>query len=72
MDFIAEPLEHLPDFHRNREDVYRIVLGHGHELALAIHDMAMFLAAEGVTDAVHYGAYNCRVISGTTTISQQV
>ncbi|MDP6944897.1 MAG: extensin family protein, partial [Myxococcota bacterium] len=40
------------------------------DLALAIHDMAMFLSAEGVTNVVHYGAYNCRVISGTTTISQ--
>jgi hypothetical protein len=40
------------------------------ELALAMHDTAVLAQAQGVTDIVHLGAYNCRTISGTSTISQ--
>ncbi|MDP6944523.1 MAG: extensin family protein, partial [Myxococcota bacterium] len=40
------------------------------ELALAMHDTATLVATEGVTDIVHLGVYNCRVISGTSTLSQ--
>ena len=40
------------------------------ELALAMHDTAVVAHAQGVTDIVHLGAYNCRTIAGTTTISQ--
>lgn len=42
----------------------------GCELALAMHDTATLVAVEGVTDIVHLGVYNCRVISGTSTLSQ--
>jgi hypothetical protein len=40
------------------------------ELALAMHDTAVIAHAQGVTDIVHLGAYNCRTISGSTAISQ--
>jgi hypothetical protein len=40
------------------------------ELALAMHDTATLVAAEGVTDIIHLGVYNCRVISGTSTLSE--
>ena len=40
------------------------------ELALAMHDTATLVAAEGVTDIIHVGVYNCRVISGTSKLSE--
>ena len=40
------------------------------ELALAMHDTASLVAPEGVTDIIHLGVYNCRVISGTSTLSE--
>lgn len=39
-------------------------------LALALEKMALVLASNGVTDVLHLGVYNCRVVSGTTKISQ--
>jgi hypothetical protein len=38
--------------------------------ALAMVDAAELLAGMGVTDVVHYGIYNCRTISGTSTLSE--
>ncbi len=38
--------------------------------ALAMLNSAEVLAEAGVSDLVHYGIYNCRVIANTTTISQ--
>ena len=40
------------------------------ELALAMHDTATLVAAEGVSDIIHLGVYNCRVISGTSKLSE--
>jgi hypothetical protein len=40
------------------------------ELAIAMHDTATLVAAAGVTDIIHVGVYNCRVISGTSTLSE--
>ncbi|MGB0592121.1 MAG: extensin family protein [Myxococcota bacterium] len=40
------------------------------ELALAMHDTATLVATAGVTDIIHVGVYNCRVISGTSTLSE--
>ncbi len=37
---------------------------------LALDDSAELLAARDTTDIVHWGVYNCRVISGTSTLSQ--
>jgi hypothetical protein len=39
------------------------------ELALRIHDMTQLAAAAGAVAFEHYGTYNCRVISGTSTLS---
>lgn len=39
-------------------------------VALALEKMSTMLAANGVSDVIHLGTYNCRVISGTNTISQ--
>ncbi len=39
-------------------------------MALALADMADAMAGKNVTDIIHYGTYNCRVISGTKTVSQ--
>ncbi|MBI4954094.1 MAG: extensin family protein [Myxococcales bacterium] len=38
--------------------------------ALAVDDAAAHAASLGVTDIVHYGIYNCRVIAGTATLSE--
>jgi len=38
--------------------------------ALAMEEMSGVLADLGVTDLVHWGVYNCRVIAGTSTLSQ--
>ncbi|MBT9555679.1 MAG: extensin family protein [Myxococcales bacterium] len=40
------------------------------ELALAIATMTAELAVDEVTDVLHLGTYNCRVIAGTSKISQ--
>jgi hypothetical protein len=37
---------------------------------LALVEAAEMLAGMGVTDVVHYGTYNCRVIGGTNTLSE--
>jgi hypothetical protein len=42
----------------------------GCALALALDDTAAVLADLGVSDVAHYGVYNCRVISGTATLSE--
>jgi hypothetical protein len=39
-------------------------------VALALEKMSTMLAANGVSDVIHVGTYNCRVISGTNKISQ--
>ena len=39
-------------------------------LALAIEQTALILKENGVTDVLHLGIYNCRVISGTNKLSQ--
>ena len=39
-------------------------------LALALEKMALLLSANGVTDLLHWGVYNCRVVSGTNKLSQ--
>ena len=39
-------------------------------VALALYDMAELAKTRGITDFVHYGTYNCRVIAGTTTLSE--
>lgn len=39
-------------------------------MALALVEMTRRLAADGVTDVVHLGTYNCRLIAGTDNISQ--
>ena len=39
-------------------------------MALALYDMAELAKTRGITDFVHYGTYNCRVIAGTTTLSE--
>jgi hypothetical protein len=39
-------------------------------MALALADMIDMIKGKQVTDIVHYGTYNCRVISGTKTLSQ--
>jgi len=39
-------------------------------MAHAIADMIELLQGKNVTDIIHYGTYNCRVISGTTTLSE--
>jgi hypothetical protein len=39
-------------------------------LALSLESTSALLAADGVTDAVHFGTYNCRTIAGTDTLSQ--
>ena len=39
-------------------------------LALAMHETALLAHEQGVSDIVHLGAYNCRTISGTSTLSQ--
>jgi hypothetical protein len=38
--------------------------------ALAMMDAAAVLATRGVTDLVHLGVYSCRVIAGTSTLSE--
>ncbi len=38
--------------------------------ALAIEETLALLAEEGATDLIHLGTYNCRVIAGTTKLSQ--
>ncbi len=40
------------------------------ELGLALSKMAKLLAENNVTDVIHSGTYNCRVISGTSKLSQ--
>lgn len=40
------------------------------DLALAIAKTAEYLKKESVTDIIQWGTYNCRVISGTTSVSQ--
>ncbi|MCC6621327.1 MAG: extensin family protein [Deltaproteobacteria bacterium] len=39
-------------------------------VALALWETVQLAKARGVTDIVHYGTYNCRYISGTSTLSQ--
>jgi hypothetical protein len=39
-------------------------------LALALEKTALLLSENGVTDVLHWGIYNCRVISGTNKLSQ--
>lgn len=39
-------------------------------LALAVSKTADWLRDEGVVETMHYGTYNCRVIAGTTTLSE--
>jgi hypothetical protein len=39
-------------------------------MALQVAKMAATLKTKNVTDVVHYGTYNCRVISGTKTLSE--
>jgi len=39
-------------------------------LALAMEETAALVAPQGVTDIIHLGVYNCRVISGTNTLSE--
>ena len=39
-------------------------------LALALEKTALILSENGVSDVLHWGVYNCRVISGTNTLSQ--
>ena len=39
-------------------------------LALALEKTALLLKENGVTDVLHWGIYNCRVISGTSKLSQ--
>ena len=40
------------------------------EAALALYDAAEIAKGYGVTDIIHYGTYNCRVISGTDSLSE--
>ena len=40
VDVAPEAIQHFSDFHRHREDVDGIVLGHGNELTLAVHENA--------------------------------
>lgn len=40
------------------------------DTAHAIADTALDVAPEGVTELIHIGTYNCRTISGTSTLSQ--
>jgi hypothetical protein len=39
-------------------------------LALSLEKMAKLLSEKGVSDVIHWGTYNCRVISGTHKLSQ--
>ena len=39
-------------------------------LALAMERSAKWLVGQGITKVVHWGTYNCRVISGTNTLSE--
>jgi hypothetical protein len=39
-------------------------------VALALYDMTELAKTRGISDFVHYGTYNCRVISGTDTLSE--
>lgn len=39
-------------------------------MALQVVKMAQALQGKNVTDIIHYGTYNCRVISGTKTLSE--
>ena len=39
-------------------------------LAKALHATSGILGVLGVTELAHYGTYNCRVIAGTTTLSE--
>jgi hypothetical protein len=39
-------------------------------LALAMEETAYLLSSQGVTDIIHLGVYNCRVVSGTDSLSQ--
>ncbi len=39
-------------------------------VALALWEMAELAKTRNITDFVHYGTYNCRFISGTTTLSE--
>ena len=39
-------------------------------LALAMEETARLVSSHGVTDIIHLGVYNCRVISGTSKLSE--
>jgi len=39
-------------------------------LALALEKSAKYLEGQGISKVVHWGTYNCRVISGTSTLSE--
>jgi hypothetical protein len=39
-------------------------------LALSLEKTAKYLEGQGITKVIHWGTYNCRVISGTNTLSQ--
>jgi hypothetical protein len=39
-------------------------------VALALEKMSAVLAENGVSDVIHWGTYNCRVVSGTDKLSQ--
>lgn len=56
---------HPSDFDNAPADMY-VQCG----VALALYEMAELAKTRGITDFVHYGTYNCRVIAGTTTLSE--
>ena len=39
------------------------------KLALAVDDLAAELARQGMTEIIHYGTYNCRLIAGSSSLS---
>lgn len=57
-------------FHYADPDAHGTNLYTSCAIALVMHDMAQIAAAEGITDIVHLGSYNCRTIAGTPSLSQ--
>jgi hypothetical protein len=64
------PVIHGVTFRYASEDAEAKPMFAGCELALAMEETAAILAEQGVTDVIHLGVYNCRVVSGTSQLSE--
>ena len=66
----VSPVLHGVTFRYATDDAEAKPIFAGCELALAMEETAAILAEQGVTDLIHLGVYNCRVISGTSSLSE--